>query len=274
VRSRYLKDLPIPKFAYSSRHPAGAPHNSDLEYVEEVLEKSPQTLNEQVQQTIANLVQLGERGKWMNLDRDLDLSLAFARDIDEMDMLFRDMQEEGFIKYELTSKALLVQLQGKAWRQVDGSRVVDRVEEDAMSISRKKVFIGHGGSAAWRDLKDFLQDRLNVEYDEFNRESTAGLSTKERLLSMLSDAGFAFLVLTAEDETTDGQRHARQNVIHEAGLFQGRLGFERAIILLDDGCAEFSNIVGLTQIRFPKGSILAKTEEIRRVLEREGIVSR
>jgi predicted nucleotide-binding protein len=43
------------------------------------------------------------------------------------------------------------------------------------------------------------------------------------------------------------------NVVHEAGLFQGRLGFERAIILLEEGCKSFSNIEGLGQIRFPKG---------------------
>jgi predicted nucleotide-binding protein len=79
--------------------------------------------------------------------------------------------------------------------------------------------------------------------------------------------------LTAEDETAEGVKQARQNVVHEVGLFQGRLGFERAIILLEDGCAEFSNIVGVTQIRFPKGDILAKSEEVRRVLEREGIIS-
>jgi predicted nucleotide-binding protein len=38
--------------------------------------------------------------------------------------------------------------------------------------------------------------------------------------------------MTAEDEQADGNHHARMNVIHEVGLFQGRLGFERAIVLL------------------------------------------
>jgi len=38
------------------------------------------------------------------------------------------------------------------------------------------------------------------------------------------------------------------------------------------GCGEFSNITGLSQIRFPSGNIAACFEEPRRVLEREGIV--
>ena len=49
----------------------------------------------------------------------------------------------------------------------------------------------------------------------------------------------AFLVMTAEDEQPDGTLRARDNVIHEAGLFQDRLGFKRAIILLEEGCEEF-----------------------------------
>jgi predicted nucleotide-binding protein len=56
------------------------------------------------------------------------------------------------------------------------------------------------------------------------------------------------------------------------GLFQGRLGFEKAIILLEEGCAEFSNVQGISQIRFPKDDIGAKFEDIRQVLEREGII--
>ena len=134
------------------------------------------------------------------------------------------------------------------------------------------VFIGHGGSSAWRDLKDFVKDRLNLPWDEFNRVPVAGITNVARLSEMLDSAAIAFLVMTAEDERADGTRQARMNVIHEAGLFQGRLGFSRAIVLLEDGCEEFSNIEGLGQIRFPKGDISAKFEDIRRVLEREGLL--
>lgn len=138
--------------------------------------------------------------------------------------------------------------------------------------SSKRLFIGHGNSKVWIDLKDFLQDRLHLQWDEFNREPAAGFATTERLSQMLKDAIFAFIVMTAEDEHSDKSLHARENAIHEAGLFQGRLGFPKAIILLEDGCSEFSNIKGLTQIRFPKGHIDAKFEEVRRVLEREKVI--
>jgi len=136
-----------------------------------------------------------------------------------------------------------------------------------------KIFIGHGRSEVWRVLKDLIQDRLHLEWDEFNRESPAGIPTADRLQEMIKSASFAFLVMTAEDEHADKTLHARENVIHEIGLFQGKLTFRRAIVLLEDGCTEFSNIHGVNQIRFPQGNILAKSEEIRRVLEREGILS-
>jgi|ERR1700752_1111580 len=163
----------------------------------------------------------------------------------------------------------IVQMEHSISADLSDTQTIDVV---TIAHQQKSVFLGHGRSNLWRDLKDFLAERLKLSWDEFNRESTAGRSNKERLEQMLGNACFAFLVMTAEDEHADKTMHARENVIHEIGLFQGRLGFSKAIILLEEGCAEFSNIHGLTQIRFPKGDILAKSEEIRRVLEREDIL--
>jgi predicted nucleotide-binding protein len=133
------------------------------------------------------------------------------------------------------------------------------------------VFMGHGRSHLWKYLKDFIAERMKLPWDEFNRVPVAGITNITRLNEMLDSAAIAFIIMTAEDEQVDGKQHARMNVIHEAGLFQGRLGFTRAIILLEDGCEEFSNIHGLGQIRFPKGNIRACFEDVRQVLEREGL---
>ena len=135
-----------------------------------------------------------------------------------------------------------------------------------------RVFIGHGRSPIWRELKDFLKDDLDLLVDEFNRVPTAGVSITSRLSTMLDSASIAFLVMTGEDEQPDGALRARENVVHEAGLFQGRLGFERAIVLLEDGCEKFSNNAGLVHINFPKNNIRASFQDIRDVLKREGML--
>jgi predicted nucleotide-binding protein len=150
------------------------------------------------------------------------------------------------------------------------SNLLDSERTSAALGSR--VFIGHGRSPVWRELKDFLNDRLSLRWEEFNRESTAGIATTERLTEMLKSAAFAFLIMTAEDEHADETIHARENVIHEMGLFQGRLGLRRSIILLEEGCSTFSNIHGLTYIPFPSNRISAAFEDVRRVLERERLV--
>jgi predicted nucleotide-binding protein len=137
-----------------------------------------------------------------------------------------------------------------------------------------KIFIGHGRSFQWMVLKDFLSERLGLKHEEFNRVSPAGIGTQERLAEMLDQCGFAFLVMTGEDYHNDESLHARENVIHEVGLFQGRYGWRKAIILLEEDCGEFSNISGLGQIRFPKGNLAAKFEEVRAVLERENMISK
>jgi len=172
-------------------------------------------------------------------------------------------------------------IQYAAKKCLELSKISRRVGSHLSKLKRKSkrnltigtsVFIGHGRSIIWRELKDFIHDRLNLPWDEFNRVPVAGVTNIARLSEMLNDAAIAFLIMTAEDEQSDGKIHARQNVIHEAGLFQGRLGFSRAIILLEEGCEEFSNIQGLGQIRFPKNNIKAVFEDVRLVLEREELV--
>jgi predicted nucleotide-binding protein len=163
------------------------------------------------------------------------------------------------------------------FRRISEEQGLDNLVAYISKLSKGKIFIGHGRSLIWKDLREFLQDRLELECDDFEATPPAGMSVKERLSEMLIDARFAFLVMTAEDVHVDEgghtSQHARENVIHEVGLFQGKLGFERAIILLEEGCGEFSNKSGVIHISFRRGEISSRFEEIRRVLEREGITS-
>jgi Predicted nucleotide-binding protein containing TIR-like domain len=131
------------------------------------------------------------------------------------------------------------------------------------------IFIGHGGSSQWRDLKDHLHEKHGYPVEAYEIGARAGHAIRDVLNDMLSKSSFAILVMTGEDQTLDGGMRARQNVVHEAGLFQGRLGFTRAIILLEKGVEEFSNINGIDQIRFDKERIKETFGDVVATIRRE-----
>ena len=215
-----------------------------------------------------------------------DHSLTLGIELMEKIYEHFDRKRPPFPMYAYTSQGPFL-LERREWKKLSqfGAEILlknrvsaayERHEIDGDIFLRKRnakrVFIGHGKSPAWKRLKTFLVQKLKLEYEEFNRVSAAGKSTQQRLTTMLNRCGFAFLVFTAEDTHKDKTQHARENVIHEAGFFQGRLGWDKAIILLEEGCKEFSKIHGLTQIRFPKGKIEKEFKEVRRVLTREGVI--
>lgn len=148
----------------------------------------------------------------------------------------------------------------------DSQKVPVPKDEDQI---RPIVFIGHGRSGLWRELKDHLQDLHGYTIEAFETGARAGHTVRDVLEDLLNRASFAILVLTAEDELVDGTVRARQNVIHEAGLFQGKLGFPRAILLLEDGCEEFSNVQGVQQLRFKPGNIREVFGDVLATLRRE-----
>lgn len=131
------------------------------------------------------------------------------------------------------------------------------------------VFIGHGQSNQWRDLKDHLHDKHGYRIETYEVGARAGHAIRDVLEDMLTKSSIAFLILTAEDLDADGNFHARENVIHELGLFQGKLGFNRAIALLEDGTTEFSNLHGIQQIRFRKNGIVETYGEVLATIRRE-----
>lgn len=152
---------------------------------------------------------------------------------------------------------------------------VFKVFEDAVATggppwkSQVKIFIGHGRDPQWKELRGHLEDDHGLEVVAYEIGARAGRATKEILEEMLEKSSFALLVMTGEGQDAEGELHARENVIHEVGLFQGKLGFRRAIVLLEEGTTEFSNIKGIEQIRFKKSLIREKFGEVYATLERE-----
>lgn len=131
------------------------------------------------------------------------------------------------------------------------------------------VFIGHGRAPLWRDLKDHLAEQHDYRIAAYEVGARAGHSIRDILEEMLDASAFAVLVMTAEDEMADGSLRPRENVVHEVGLFQGQLGFRKAIVLVEDGVTPFSNLQGIQWITFSQGNIREAFGDVLAALRRE-----
>lgn len=147
--------------------------------------------------------------------------------------------------------------------------VADECRIPAPPTPKPTVFVGHGRSTEWMRLKTYLQDQMGVTVKAYETGSRAGHTIRDVLTSMVRSTSFALLVMTGEDVQPDGKVRARQNVVHEAGLFQGALGFERAIVLLEDDVEEFSNLAGIQYLPFRKDSIRDAFGDVIAALKRE-----
>ncbi len=131
------------------------------------------------------------------------------------------------------------------------------------------IFVGHGRNTQWRDLKDHLHEQHGYDVQAYEMGARAGHTIRDILHELLGASTFAILVMTAEDEMSDGTMRARQNVVHETGLFQGKLGFSRAVVLLEEGTEDYSNLQGVHQIRFPASHIRETFGDVLATLRRE-----
>jgi predicted nucleotide-binding protein len=153
-------------------------------------------------------------------------------------------------------------------RNAAASRIPEPLPTPEVKI-QPKIFIGHGRSVQWRDLKDHLTDKHGYQVVAYEVGARAGHTIRDILDEMLAQSSFALLVMTGEDSTGDGQVRARQNIVHELGLFQGKLGFARAIVVVEHDAELFSNIDGVQQLRFNRGNIAEVYGDVLATLYRE-----
>ncbi|HEX4220747.1 MAG TPA: PfkB family carbohydrate kinase [Pseudonocardiaceae bacterium] len=138
---------------------------------------------------------------------------------------------------------------------------------------RGAVFVVHNENRQFAALRNFLERDCGLVTYELST-----VEVRENNLAVLMDryldhCGFAVCLLGA-DAPPGGHAPADQNLVHQAGIFQGRYGFGKVAILAEDGCDTFSNIAGLIRLDFPRGQVDATFYDLERMLEREGLVHR
>jgi sugar/nucleoside kinase (ribokinase family) len=137
----------------------------------------------------------------------------------------------------------------------------------------KGVFIAHGANPEWMAVQRFIEERFELPVYSFESGSWVGRQVTEALADYMERCSFAICVLTAEDFTGDGRRLARQNVVHEVGLFQGRHGFDRVLVLAENGCDFVPQAAKPYTIWFPHNSIEQTFYHLTEMIRSQGFES-
>ena len=221
---------------------------------------------------------------------EFDYTNLNSENIDEL-VIFSERIENFFVQYRATGDGLYFPPNETSFSDKDVIKINELVrklkqlspeelKQEIKSIKpqvkkaskgKDKIFIGHGRSKLWSRVQVFFSNELKLDTVYFESESRTSETIINILEGFLSDVSFAVIIMTAEDETADDKIRARQNVIHEAGLFQGRLGFDKVIILKQNNIEEFSNIAGLQYISFSDNNVEQTFYELQRCLKKIGL---
>ena len=180
----------------------------------------------------------------------------------------------GIFKNLLNTPSYKVALFNEEGKELDSLSISQykNIQELKNALKQPVIFIGHGQSQEWLKLKDHLQDKHGLTCVAFETEERAGITIPEIIASLGKTPDIALLVLTGEDKMENGNIRARQNVIHELGLFQAELGNHRAIPITERGVEVLSNIAGTQEIRFEADRIQEIFGDVLAVLRREFIL--
>ena len=144
---------------------------------------------------------------------------------------------------------------------------------DAERRSRTRppgIFISHGNNPEWYAVQHFVEDRFDSPVHFFEGAPWGGHEMSEALSKYLERCSLAVCVLTAEDFTDDGRKFARQSVIHEVGLFQGQHGFDRVVLLVEEGCDFVPHVAAPYTIHFPHNRINRAFYQLAEIIKSHG----
>ena len=129
-------------------------------------------------------------------------------------------------------------------------------ENTSFPSTPSRIFISHGRSKEWHKIQVYVEKTLGLSTLELAQEASLGRSVLQKLDEESSKCGYAVIVMTGDDVEGEIVK-ARENVMHEVGFFQGKLGLRNTILLHEEGVNIPSNIHGLVYISFPKDLVEA-----------------
>lgn len=163
------------------------------------------------------------------------------------EIMYGEISHEEFIR---NIHEALLNLLDEAIDFLDMS--ADAEEHTGEDVVKNKIFIVHGHDEALKyQLSDWLR-KIGVEPIILHEQANGGTSSILDKLERYSDVDCAIALFTADDVGSEKgkelQPRARQNVVFEAGMFLGKLGKKRVIVLYEEGIESPGDLGGCVYI--------------------------
>ena len=140
--------------------------------------------------------------------------------------------------------------------------------------SAARVFLVHESKRDWQAVRRFIVNECKLPVFELSMANVDENSLAEIMEEQLPRCSFAVCVLSTGASPGGLGENADQDLVHQAGILQGRYGFKRVAILAEESCKTFTNIAGLIRLDFPPGQVETTFFELERMFQREGLIRR
>lgn len=156
----------------------------------------------------------------------------------------------------------------------EGAHAGASAGEAPQANSQKQIFIVHGhDTTRIADIRTFIERATDRRAVVLSEEPNRGLTIFNKLQASLSEAEFAILLFTSDDEgrlagTEHFNSRARQNVVFEYGYCLATLGPDRTALLYEDGVELPSDLGGMGYVKLDDGGWVMG---LRRELSQAGI---
>jgi predicted nucleotide-binding protein len=121
------------------------------------------------------------------------------------------------------------------------------------------VFLAHGKDTAWREIADYIEQKLAHEVVPYAGSLDAGRADISQLETLTEECAFAIVMVTAAEDNS----RSRQRILHEIGFCQGTFGRENVLIMKEEGADEFADFGGFIYVPYASGNVKSALPRIQ-----------
>ena len=180
--------------------------------------------------------------------------------------IYPNLFEAGFLSgrtfHTDQGRAELRKVIGIAKQRAERAAAKTQAEPPRRAAGGTRVFIVHGHNEAMVEGTARFVERLGLQPTVLREEPNKGRTIIEKFEDHADEAGFAIVLLTADDVGAVAPRgesppalapRARQNAILELGFFAGRLGRHKVCALYEEGVELPSDLQGVLYVSIDAG---------------------